>query len=151
MILQLFLKYWKNILIIVLILVLAGSVKKCKNNQDDVKLLSNANNKSYVEASYYKNKHGEVIGQVKTHEITISQLKEHGDKLGFDNKKLKEQVGNLKNLVSHYKGSASVKDTIEIVLRDTVVQSDTIRYYQKYFSWSNNYLTLYGDFAYDTA
>ncbi len=144
------LKYWKNILIVILLLVVAGSVKQCKNNQDDTEVLLNSKDSAYHVAQYYRRKNGEIVGQVKTQKITIDQLKEHGDKLGFDNKKLKDQVGNLKNLVAHWKGSASVRDTFKVTLKDTVIVSDTIKYHMKYFNWNNKYLTLDGDFAFDT-
>lgn len=144
------LKYWKNILIVVLALFVFGSVRQCSENASDKVVLLNAMDSAFVVAHYYKTKHGEVIGQVKTHELTIEQYKKYGNQLGFENKKLKEQVGKANRLVAHWMGKVSSTDSIYIVLRDTSLNTmdESMGLNEpetaKVFEWSSKHLSLEG-------
>lgn len=144
MILSLLLKYWRELLIAILVCVCGFAFNKCQSNASDKDVLSHKYDSTYLVATYYKNKHGEVIGQVKNHELTIRQLKDFGEQLGFDNKQLRDQVGNLNRLVGYWKGQASVRDSVIITLRDTVIV-DGINTYTKAFEWNNDYLFLNGN------
>lgn len=135
--------YWKNILIIALVCVCSFSINTCHTNMLHKNILSHKYDSTYLVATYYKNKHGEAIGQVNNHELTIRQLRKFGDQLGFDNKQLREQVGNLNRLVGYWRGQASMRDSVFITLRDTIVV-DGINAFTKQFSWNNNYLFLDG-------
>src|SRR5690242_19357441 len=142
---KIILKYWREIVIAVLIIVVLSSVRTCSNKQDDISLLEKSRDSAYYKATYYKNKEGELIGQIKTFEVTNKQLKEYGDQLGFENEGLKKQVGKLTNLVAHYKGKVGMRDTIEVVNHDTIYSDrsgDLVK--GKWFFWSNNFLSLDG-------
>lgn len=142
-------KYWREILIIILLASVILSVKTCNNRGGDIDLLQTANNKLFNEATYYKNKNGDLLGQVKTQELTIQQLRKYSETLGYDIKALKAQTGNLSRLVSHWKGKAGMKDTVFISVKDTTLASldNTFNLNPvdaKKFTYSNRFLNLTG-------
>jgi len=146
--------FWREVLIAVLLLVCFSSVRQCSVNKSDNEVLLNVNDSAFNVAHYYKNKAGELVGQVKTQELTITQYKKFADQLGFDNKELKKQVGKESRLVAHWKGRAEAKGVILIGLKDTTINTmdptmdlsgESINIESaKTFEWSNKYLDLRG-------
>lgn len=100
--------------------------------------------------SYYHNKEGELIAQKRIAGMTIRDLREVNHKLGIDRDRLKDQVGNLKNLNSYYKSQIESIGTGKAVTLDTVVQivydTDTVMVNAQSVDWSNNYLSIDGLF-----
>lgn len=138
-------KYFREIFIAVLIIVLLISVRSCKVNKDNTYLLTHKADSAFNIATFYKNKDGQLIGQVGTHELTIKQYKNFAEQLGFENKDLKMDNKRLKNLVAHWQAQASMKDTFTVTLHDTTFITDkgsTVTL--KDFRWNNNYLSLEG-------
>lgn len=154
------LKFWREILIVILVLILMGSVRQCSVKSDDNRLLQNAFDSTFNVAKYYKKKNGELVGQVKTHELTIDQYRKFSAKLGFDNKELKKQVGKESRLVSHWKGKAEASGVMVISLKDSAINtldptmdlsSEPINIETaKVFKWSNKYLDLDGIISLDS-
>lgn len=148
-------KYWKAIVAIIVIILFAlafsflvSTISTLKSQKAN---LIYSKDSSFLVASYYKNKNGELVNQVNTYELTTKDLKQIGERLGFDNKQLKDQVGNLKNLVAHWKGQASTHGS------DTVRMSDTVyldnvgnRVVTERFDWTNKYLSLNGTYFPET-
>jgi uncharacterized FlaG/YvyC family protein len=97
---------------------------------------------------HYRNANGELIAQRDSYHMEAKNFKDLADQLGFDKGELKEQVGNLNNLVSRLEAELKIKGEIDTKLEDsviTIVERDTV--YQeniKIFNWSNDYLTLGG-------
>lgn len=145
--------FWREITIIVLALLFFGSVRQCSVNNSDKDVLLHVNDSAFTVAHYYLNKNNELVGQIKTHELTIEQWKKYGNQLGFDNKDLKKQVGNSNRLVAHWRGKAEANGVIHIALRDTTINtmdesmdfdSETPTVNTKAFEWSNKYLSFNG-------
>jgi len=137
-------KYWREIIIGILLIVVVLSTKQCQKQKSDIALLNNIQDSTFNVIREIKGKNGELTSQVNTYEITIDQLKESGDKLGIDNKALKQQIGSLKNLTAYYKAKIELRDTFTIVNHDTtfIEKGDTTR--AKAFQWSNKYLVIQG-------
>lgn len=119
-----------------------------QNVADQNQLLQQSVDSSFHVATTYINKNGELVHQVNTFELTIKDLRDLSEQLGFDNKALKEQVGNLKNLVGYWKGQATASGSVDNVpARDTVyitTQGDTVQ--AQGFTWTNNFLSLNGTY-----
>jgi hypothetical protein len=139
-------KHWKNLLIVLMAISLFTSIRSCNVNDDRVNVASDARDSSYLMAHYYRNKNGELVGQVKTSELTIDQLKEFGGQLGFEVDGLKSEVGRLNRLKAHWEGKAGVTNTIETVLHDTTYvdkeTGDIIT--AKDFKWNNKWMNIAG-------
>jgi hypothetical protein len=164
MISNILLKFWREILILILVLVCAFSFRQCSVKNDDNRLLLNSVDSAFSVAHYYKNKNGELVGQVKTQELTIGQYKKYAAQLGFDNKELKKQVGKESRLVAHWRGKAESEGTILIGLNDTTINTldptmdlsgESINIElpgleAKTFQWGNKYLTLDGIISLDS-
>lgn len=144
-ILKKILQQWQLILIVILLIVCFTSIRSCKINSDRADIEIHKNDSSFKIAKYYRDKNGQLIGQVNTHELTVKNLKEYGDQLGFENKSLKKQVGNLNNLVAHWQGKAGVADTIRTVVHDTTyVDRDGETVTAQTFKWKNKFMDLEG-------
>lgn len=133
------------VLVIIIILLLHSGFNVIGSLKDQNKALILSRDSSYLQAEYYKNKNGELVAQVNTFELTVSDLKKVGDELGFDNKKLKSQVGSLNNLVGYWKGQAQTHGGDTVTLIDTVYitqQGEEIE--AQKLEWTNKYLTLNG-------
>lgn len=148
-------KFFREILIVILAIIVFGSVRQCSVNKSDNTVLLHENDSAFSVAKYYMNKHGQAVGQVKTYELTLEQYKKFGEQLGFENGDLKKQVGKEKRLVAHWKGQAEMKGTAVISLRDTTIDNTmdasmdlsggSINIEKaKVFEYSNKYLTLNG-------
>src|SRR6478736_921339 len=93
------LKYWKELVIFVLVVIVAISANTCSNKNkeierkdSDITLLTNSRDSAYNKAVYYQGKNGQLIGQIKTQKVTINQLEKYSDQLGIDKKALKQQI-----------------------------------------------------------
>lgn len=144
----LLLKYWREILIVLLLTVAALSVKTCSSKEGDIKALTQAKDSIFTALTTYKQKNGELTYQVQTQQLTIDQIKDFGNQLGVDNKKLKDQVGNLNNLVSVLEAKVSVSGSVVTKGRDTVIVTvhdhrDTVKTEEKVFNYKTQYLSLY--------
>jgi len=134
------LKNWKNILITILLVIVYFSFRTCKQNKSYNNALENKLDSTYLKASYYKDKSDRLVAQVNVQQLTINELKQVWEN---DSRKLKRQVGNLKNLVGYWNGSASKSDTVIIELTDTIYISNGSSF-NKSFEWSNKNLYVKG-------
>lgn len=146
-------RFWREALIVLLAIGFGLSVTKCSRVNDDNKLLSRVGDSLYTVAQYHRNKNGDLVGQIRTYEGTITQFKTYIEQLGFDKETLERQVGSLNRLVSHWKGQVESKDRVIITLRDTLlhVQQDTssvnpdlVVVSGKTFQWRSRFLQLDG-------
>lgn len=146
-------KFGRELVIGILLIVCCISFRTCSVKDDDIAVLKNVNDSAFNVAHYYFSKNGELVGQVKTHELTIKQWKKYGAQLGFDVKDLKGQVGRSNRLVAHWKGKAGMKGgTVVIALKDTTIANsmddsfdmDAEPVKAKAFEWSNKFLSLNG-------
>lgn len=144
MFLTILLKYWREITIAILAIIVAFSVNTCQKKESDIALLNQIQDSTFNELRVYKDKAGKLATQVNTYAVTVDQLKENGDKLGLNNKSLKQQIGSLNNLVSFYRAKISLADTFTVVNHDTtfIIKGDTT--HAKAFHWSNKYLVING-------
>lgn len=149
---KLLINHWKNIILILLVAVCILNMHSCGKRGEDYKSLENAYDISRDSTKYYKDDNGDLVAQRTTQNLTIQELKKHGDELGFDKKALKKQVGNLNRLVSNLKGEISVKDRIISQVTNstetdtTIVGGDTL-YIEKdvlNFSHEGKYLQYQG-------
>lgn len=143
-------KYWREITIIVLIAVVAISVTTCKNKSELSDNLLHVNDSAFNVARTYYNRHGELVHQVSVQELTIRDLKKMAESMGTDKEELKEQVGNLKNIVGYWKGKAGFKGIDSIRFKDSIRivevkgKIDTIDF--KTFDWTNGHLSIHEDY-----
>lgn len=134
--------FWKDIVIIALVIVVsilsASNINQRRNNS----ILQNSLDSSFSIAHYYKNREGELIGQVKTQEITISELKDFKNEIGVEVDALRKQIGNLNRLVGHWqaKGTFVDYDTITVSIIDTTINNVDVGH----FEWNNEHLSLSG-------
>lgn len=154
-------RYWREIAIALLVLLLVVGtgfyIESTTANHNHIAALANGYDSAYNVAKYYENKNEELVGQIKTHELTIESLTKYGEKIGFDNKNLKGKVGNLNRLLAHYQGKATAQGTFTAALKDTLetaldpsfdliggpTNDDPVAALT--FAWSNNYLTESGE------
>lgn len=134
--------FWREFLISILVLLLIGAVNTVHNRDRSISLLQNTRDSAYSVAHYYKNREGELIGQIKTHEVTIGELKEFKNDIGIEVDELKRQIGSLSRLVGRWQGRAQFIDwdTITVPVYDTIINQATLGK----FEWNNNYLELRG-------
>lgn len=136
-------KYWTYIVIVVLVAILSIQHSCNVRLRSDNAVLIHKNDSSFLVAKQYLDHNNKLVNRVNTHELTIRQLKDYGDQLGFDNKQLRKQVGSLNNLVGYWRGQASTKDSVLITLTDTIIVEQQYTF-TKTFNWTNNYLSLDG-------
>ena len=141
---KIILKYWREILLLISAIIISTSVTQCNRNKSDKRLAFNTLDSAFNVAKYYQTKNGELVGQIKTHEGTIEQLRQYGEQMGFEVERLQNQVGNLKRLVGHWHGKAQLKDTFRITLHDTVYLRNNSPTFAKKLDWSNEYMTMKG-------
>lgn len=109
--------------------------------------LTSSRDSLFIQVRLYEDKQGELIAQVNSYELTAKEFKNIGDALGFENKKLKSQVGSLNNLVGYWKGQAQTHGGDTVTLVDTVyitAQGEQVLAHK--FDWTNNHLSLRGQF-----
>lgn len=135
-------RFWREIIIAILVIAVAISAKTCQRTASDKDVLQKIHDDT---VKVFTNKNKELINQIQTHQLTIAQLKDDYQQLGLDKKKLENQVGNLNNLVGYWKGKAYVKDTFTVANHDTVfIDSKGIQETGRAFDWTNKYLTISG-------
>jgi len=140
-------KYWREIIIVVLIVAMVMIGRSCNSIKSDNSLLLSSLDSSYSMARHYVNREGELVAQVNTHKATVDQLKQYSDQLGIEKRALERQVGSLNNLVGYWKGQAQVIDTITTVIRDTVIVDTTGHAIsERRFEWVGSNLKLQGTF-----
>lgn len=143
-------KAWRELTIVILIAISALSVSTCRSKHELNNHLLHVNDSAFKVARIYYNKHGELVQQVFVQELTIRDLKKMAESMGTDKEELKEQVGNLKNLVGYWKGKVGFKGRDSIRFKDStrIVEVkgvlDTIDF--KTFDWTNGHLSLHEDY-----
>lgn len=130
-----------------LIIVMMFTISKQRNEvYDATKELSEWKDS----VQYYYNREGELVAQKNVAELELDDLKKLNDQLGIDMKELKDQVGNLKNLNSYYRGQVNVMGSGTSITIDTVVQvienTDTVEVVAQSVDWTNDYLAIDGIF-----
>lgn len=140
-------KYWREILIAVLVLAVALSVKTCNVKAEEAAINRNLADSAFSEVRVYKLKDGTNVAQIKTLEVTSKSLLAETINLMVDKKKLEEQIGNTNRLVTYYQGKIQMDEFlnskgIDTVFTEITAKKDTIRTAGKAFAWSNKWLTL---------
>jgi hypothetical protein len=144
MFLKLLKRFWREVIIAILVIIVSFSVKTCSSNKSQISILENARDSAYNYAKVYVDKSGKLQHQIKTHNITIKELKENEAVLNVDNKKLKKQIGSLSNLVAYWQGKAHVVDSFTVANHDTVFIRDGSQVPAKWFKWNGTNLSLTG-------
>lgn len=131
--------FWKEVLLVLLLAIVLFQFSSIRDKERANSILKNSRDSV---ARYYQDREGNLIGQIKTHEITISELKEFKDDIGIEVDELKKQIGSLNRLVSHWQGKATFidYDTVTVALLDTVINEVHVGK----FNWNNDYLSLTG-------
>jgi hypothetical protein len=146
MILTLLKKYYREIAIGLLILLLMASVRTCKNKSEEVQLTKNKYDSTYNKAVEYKLDNGQKAFRINTLEASTGELKAENILSATEIKNLRDQVGNLNHLVTLYKGTMNSVSTFAVKGQDTVlveiVKHDTVRLHEKRFVWHGKWLTL---------
>lgn len=137
-------KYWREIVIAILVIGMFFLASRIESLSSDKQLLINARDSAFNVAKAYVDKNGDLVHQVRTHEVTIGQLKEHGDALIGNIDRLERKVSKLERLAAHWEGQASVSDTVTVVNRDTVYVKDGSNITGKWFEWSNKFMSING-------
>lgn len=140
----LLLKYWRELLILILAAMFIFSVQTCQRNKQDKEAIQEAHDSTFNMLKVYRSKNNELITQVKTHAYTIQQIRDDNGILGIENDKLRKQIGNLNNLVGFWKGKARVVDTFTVMNHDTVVVENGVKSSAMYFEYDNHYLKTNG-------
>lgn len=97
---------------------------------------------------YSKNKEGEWEAEKRSHNLTVKELRRHGQEVGIANENLRKRIGSLNNLVAQLQGQIGVTGTGTVVFqRDTItiIEGDSSRVFLGHrFDWTNDYLSLEG-------
>ncbi len=117
----------KKILPYVACLILAAMlVQTCVNNKQREKEFQNNLRISRDSTKHFKDKHGQLVSEKETMELTINDLNKQAESLGIDKKRLKDQVGKQGQLLSYYKGQLNAKGTGDVKGVDTTFWEDTV-------------------------
>lgn len=147
---NLFKKYWKEIIIILLVsTVLVGGCSYNQKVSDYETKLDIKDEQLNDSVMVYKTKNGDLMFQKNTLETDVDNLEENLETLGIDRDKLKDQIGNLKNLNNRL--SARVESLTKIILSDTVkdddiVISDSTFNFEGETRWENKYILTTGTY-----
>ncbi len=147
-------KYWKEVLILVLVLVLFlvyGSRRRIKQNLSAQREILALQSDS---VDYYKLRTGELVSQKQAFETDKSGLEENLSLLRIDKKRLVSQVGKLDNLVSRLRTdlssagagrfSDSLPDLVAFPLDTLDLVPSAPFSFDRPLHWGNGYLTLTG-------
>lgn len=138
-------KFWREIVIVILIVAVAISVRTCKTHKDNESAALSINDSIYTKLKEYKLNNGQLVTQVQTQELTAQQLKENIGSLGLKNSNLEQQVGNWKRLAGYWQVQAQVKQNFTTSLHDTIyVDSSGVKKKGKDFAWDNKYMHMTG-------
>jgi hypothetical protein len=144
MLLSILKRFWREITIVILIIIIGLSVKTCSERGDTIALLDKSRDSVFNKLTEVVTKNGELVTRINTYEVTVKQLKDHSDALGVDKKKLEKQVGNLNNLVGYWKGKAGVRDSIWVLSHDTVFVDGNTHLNLRAFNWKNEFIDIRG-------
>jgi len=143
-------KFWREILIVILVIVVSIVSKSCQSKMQDIAVLKERNDSTYTVAKTYIDKSGKLVAQVKTHEATISELKKGYVDLGITNSELKKQVGSLNNLVGYWRVKAIARDTITVTAHDTVyIDKHGLKQIGGAFTWQTKFIEVDGIYHVD--
>lgn len=148
----LIIKNWKTIVMIFLGFLFLNSRCSVSKYKTSLGRLSTAMEIKDDSVRYLEGKNGELISERSSQQFTIDELKSHGESLGVEMDALEDQVGNLKNIISHLSGeleaansgSTTLGDGIVIVHNDEGQPVDSVKV--KKLDWTDNYLTLNGTY-----
>lgn len=137
-------RWWKEVSILILLAVILMLARHIGNVEAERDLMAHHADSAWSTVKFYKDKSHQQVAQINVLELTTTDLKNLGERLGTDNVRLTKQVGNLSNLVLYYKGNASFsgKDTVHVT--DTVyldpVTKKQVEVEQGF--WTNGHLYL---------
>lgn len=138
-------RFWREIVIVILVIAVAISVRTCKTHKDNEEAALSINDSIYTKLKEYKLKNGDLVTQVQTQELTTEQMKQNIGSLGLKNSNLEQQVGNLNRLVGYWQVKAQVKDTFITTLTDTLyLDAAGVERKGKEFEWHNKYMQMTG-------
>lgn len=137
-------RFWREIIIAILVIVVALSASQCQKQKSDIALLNQIQDSTFNALQTVKEKNGELTTRINTYQVTEEQLKNNVAELGLNEKKLKSQIGSLTNLVTYYAAKIQLRDSFTVVNHDTtfITKGDTTR--AKAFQWGNKYLAING-------
>lgn len=136
--------------IVIVVILLLGGIHYIRGLKQDAASLQTMVDVMADSVRWEKNRNGRLEAEKRSQNLTISELKNNAEALGVDNKKLKERVGRLNNLVAYLQGEleASGSGDTELVPVDTVYiteAGDTVEVFNGHkFEWTNSYLSLNG-------
>lgn len=138
-------QYWREVAIAILIIICILSVRACKNQKELTTVANSKSDSTYHEAVAVKLKNGQLTFRVNTLEATTEQLKRENI---LENKKLKDQIGSLSNLVTFYQGKMNAHADFAAIAHDTIVNvihdKDTTRIKEKTFlAHPSKWLTIH--------
>jgi len=139
---------FKTIALIILTCGIVLISYKYKTEQRNREAAQNVMSEMADSVDYYQNKEGIDMAQKKVLEIDVNNLEEYSESLGIDNKALKDQVGNLKNLVTRLKGEISAYGEGNVDSDITDVDINKVDSVSGNFTlldsteWNNSYLSL---------
>ena len=145
-------KYWREIIIIILLLLAGLGYSLWSNAKLSANLAKDNLRISRDSTTTYRDAEGKLVSERESYRITAKDLKSQAEQLGFDKEYLEKTVGNFKNLVSHLKGELRASGTGTTSARDTIIITTVIEGDStvidsaagKTFDWTNSYLTLSG-------
>lgn len=151
-------KYWSHIVAVLFALLFFFGFQVNDHLSEVNELLLHQNDSAFTVAKHFHDTNGRLVQQVNMYEMDVKSLKKTGDALGFDNSKLKKQVGNLNNLIGYWRGEASASgngviefddlfiplDSVDLLMVDTTFNWAAVQ--PKPFNWSDDYLILNGEY-----
>lgn len=101
-------KFYRELIILVLLVVVALAVSTCNHNQRNARVAYNSIDSAFNYAKRVELKNGELIHRVNTLEIEKGDLNKTVGLLGFDKQHLESKVGKLNRIVAHWEGRLTV-------------------------------------------
>lgn len=132
----------KDWLLLIVALIIIYYVVHTRNLRKENEDLINNLKIAKKEVEVYKDKNNELTYQIEVMIVQKNNLSESLGLLGVDKKRLERQVGSLNNLVSYWKGKASIAGRIDTVYQDTTIYRDTTKIKAKKLDWTNGFLSL---------
>lgn len=151
-----YLKYWKEIVIVILLIFLFIGYNKLSNTTTSLADIENALKISRQETKLFKDKSGKLVAEKQVMQLNINDLTQNGNQLGLDMTDIKSQVGNLKNLVNRMEGKINTQGSVEAGIDElkgdllaALAKGDTskeniskLKERYKPFKWSSDYLLV---------
>lgn len=123
-------------------------VDSCRHSEKAQRELLNNIKITQDSVKHFKDKNGQLVSERESIQITVKDLERENEQLGIDKSTLKDQVGNLNNLVSYYKGQIQVKGRGEVKGKDSIIyvrekdKDSLVREIGKKFNFDNRFLKL---------